>query len=255
MGIDWGEFARGRSAVVVANFANEPLTLLEKDSRRLAFSDSALSAGLAGPSRSALKFGTFFFDYDNDGRLDLFVCNGHIEPEIAAIQASQKHEQPAQLYWNTGEECTFAEVGEDRAGKALFNPMVGRGCAFADLDGDGDLDFVMVANGGGARILRNDAPKTNRSVRLDLRGDGTKSNCSAIGAVVTVEAGGQTYSRQITGARGYLSQSELVLTVGIGTATKVDKVTVRWPGKDAGTETWTNLGAGKPHVLEQGKAK
>ena len=73
--------------------------------------------------------------------------------------------------------------------------------------------------------------------------------------VVTVEAGGQTFTRQITGGRGYLSQSELVLTVGIGATAKADKVTVRWPGKDAGTETWTNLDAGKTHVLKQGEAK
>src|SRR5206468_7403482 len=98
MGIDCGQFAPGRHATVVANFANEPLTLLEKDSRRLAFSDSALSTGLAGPSRASLKFGCFFFDYDNDGRPDLFVNNGHIEPEIATIQKSQTHAQAPQLY-------------------------------------------------------------------------------------------------------------------------------------------------------------
>jgi hypothetical protein len=256
MGIDWGEFAPGRWAAVVANFANEPLTLLEKDAKRFSFSDAALSTGLAGPSRAALKFGCFFFDYDNDGRLDLFLNNGHIEPEIATIQASQTHAQAPLLFWNTGDpECYFEPVPVARGGKDLFKPLVGRGCAYADLDGDGDLDLVLVSNGGEARILRNDAPKTNHSLRLDLRGDGVKSNRSAIGAVVTVEAGGQTYSRQVTGARGYLSQSELVLTVGIGAAAKADKVTVRWPGKDGGTETWTSLDAGKPHVLEQGKAK
>src|SRR5205814_4292 len=80
MGIDWGEYAPGRSAIVVANFANEPLTLLARDRPgRLLFSDAAQSTGLAGPSRAALKFGTLFLDYDNDGRLDLLVCNGHIE--------------------------------------------------------------------------------------------------------------------------------------------------------------------------------
>ncbi len=255
MGIDGGEFAPGRYAIAISNFANEPITFLEKDRARLAFSDSALSVGLAGPSRPTLKFGTFFFDYDNDGRLDLFVCNGHIEPEIASIQSSQTHAQPPQLFWNTGDgECYFEPVPESRAGKDLFKPMVGRGCAFADLDGDGDPDIVMAANGGAARVLQNEAPKSNRSVRLDLRGDGTKSNRSAIGAQVTVLAGGQTYSRQVTGGRGYLSQSELVLPVGIGTAGKVDKVTVRWPGKNAGTETWSDLEAGRTHVLKQGES-
>ncbi len=256
MGIDWGEFAPGRHAVVVANYANEPLTFLERTGRQLAFSDVAVGIGLSGPSRAPLKFGTFFFDYDNDGRLDLLVCDGHIEPDVSITQASQKHAQPVQLYWNTGDsECYFEQVLPDRAGADLFKPQVGRGSAFADLDGDGDPDLVLVGNGGEVRILRNDAPKTNHSVRLDLRGDGINSNRSALGAVVTVEAGGVTLSRQVTGARGYLSQSERVLTVGIGTATKADRVTVRWPGKDAGTESWTNLDAGKAHVLEQGKAK
>jgi hypothetical protein len=255
MGIDWGEFAAGRSAVVIANFANEPLTFLERDRPgRLLFSDAALSVGLAGPSRSTLKFGSFFFDYDNDTRLDLLVCNGHIEPEIALIQASQKYAQPAQLFWNTGNpECYFEPVTAARAGDDLFKPMVGRGCAFADLDGDGDPDVVLVANGGEARVLRNDAPRDNHWVRFDLRGDGAKSNRSAIGAVVTVEAGGKTLARQVTGGRGYLSQSELVLHVGLGSAAKVDKLTVRWPGKDAGTETWANLDADKLHTLKQGE--
>jgi hypothetical protein len=257
MGIDWGEFAPGRSAVVVANFANEPLTMLEKDARpRLLFSDCAVSVGLAGPSRSTLKFGTFYFDYDNDGRLDMLVNNGHIEPEIAKIQKSQEYAQPPQLFWNTGNlDCYFEPVTPKHAGDDLFKPIVGRGSAFADLDGDGDLDVILVANGGEARILRNDAPKENHWVRLDLRGDGVKSNRSAIGATLTIEAGGKSLHRQITGGRGYLSQSELVLNVGVGPATKIDKVTVRWPGRDAGTETWTDLDVGKLHVLKQGEAK
>ena len=254
MGVDWCEFAPGRPAIVVANYANEPLTLLEKDAKRLSFSDSALSTGLSGPSRAALKFGTVFFDYDNDTRPDLLVCSGHIEPDIAAIQASQAHAQPPQLFWNTGDpECYFEPVPESHAGADLFKPLVGRGCAVGDLDGDGDLDIVLVANGGPARILRNDAPPSAHSLRLDLRGDGAKSNRSAIGAEVTVEAGGVTLARQLTGARGYLSQSELAMTVGIGAATKAERVTVKWPGKDGASEVWPNLEAGKAYVLRQGE--
>lgn len=256
MGIDWAEFAPGRFAAVVANYTDEPLTFLEKDRGRLAFTDVAQGVGLIGPSRAALKFGTIFFDYDNDGRQDLLVCNGHIEPEVGVIKASQSYAQPVQLFWNTGDaHCYFEPVGADRAGAALFQPQVGRGCAFADLDGDGDPDLVLVANNGDARVLRNDAPKANHFVRLDLRGDGTKSNRSAIGAQVLIEAGGQKLARQITGGRGYLSQSELVLTVGLGAQTKVDRVTVRWPGKAGASETWTNLDADKTHALKQGEAK
>ena len=257
MGIDWGEFAAGRCAAVVANFANEPVTFLDRENpKRLLVSDAAQSVGLAGPSRAALKFGTFFFDFDNDGRLDLLLCNGHIEPEIAKIQASQAHAQPAQLYWNTGDRaCYFEPVSAKETGDDLFKPMVGRGCAFADFDGDGNLDVVLVANGGPARILRNEGKNGANWARLDLRGDGVKSNRSAIGAAVTIEAGGKTITREVVGARGYLSQPELVVHAGLGAATKIDKVTVRWPGTAATPEVWTNLAANATHVLEQGKPR
>ncbi len=256
MGIDWGEFAPGRCAAAVANFANEPVTFVEKNAGLLKFTDSAFNVGLVGTTRNTLKFGTLFFDYDNDGRLDLLLNNGHIDPDISAIQRSQTYAQPPQLFWNTGDAaCYYEPATEKAAGADLFKPMVGRGSAFADLDGDGDLDVVLAANGGEARILRNDAPNTNKLIRLELKGDGVKSNRSALGAVVTVEAGGRKFVRPITGGRGYLSQSELTLTVGIGTATKADKVTVRWPGKDRPTETWTDLPAGKTHVIEQGKSE
>jgi hypothetical protein len=257
MGIDWGEFAVGRSACVVANFANEPLTFLEKSpGAKLLFSDNAQGVGLTGPTRLPLKFGTFYFDYDNDGRLDLLVNNGHIDPDISRIQEKQKYPQAPQLYWNTGNaDCYFEPVPSEKAGPDLFQPLVGRGSAFADLDGDGHLDVVLVANGGPARILRNDAPKTNHWIRFDLRGDGKTANRSAIGAEVSVEAGGQTYHRTVTAGRGYLSQSELVVTVGLGSTAKVDKVTVKWPGKDAGTETWTGLDVDKGHTLKQGEGR
>ncbi len=256
MGIDWGEFAPGRSACVIANFANEPVTFLERSRGGVRFSDAALSVGLAGPSRQALKFGCFFWDYDNDGRLDLFVCNGHIEPDITQIQSGQRYAQPPLLFWNTGDsECYFEPVTEAAAGPDLFRPLVGRGSAFADLDGDGDLDLILAANGGPARVMRNDAPNANKWVRFDLRGDGATANRSAIGAELTIEAGGKTFTRHVAGARGYLSQSEPVVTVGLGSAELVDKLTVRWPGKDAGTTTDTSLAAGRTHILTQSTPK
>jgi hypothetical protein len=201
-----------------------------------------------------LKFGAFFFDYDLDGRLDLLTCNGHIEPDIQHIQKEQQYAQPAQLFWNTGDERPVYEpVPADRAGSDLFKPIVGRGSAYLDYDGDGDLDVVLVGNGGPALLLRNENKLGHKWVRLHLEGDGTKVNRSAIGAEVTVEAGGRVMRRTVAGARGYLSQSEFPVTVGLGATAKVDKVTVRWPGKDAGPpQVWTNLDAGKTYQLKYG---
>jgi hypothetical protein len=256
MGIDWGEYSPGKHGAVIANFANEPLTFLTKpDPNKLRFTDTATATCLAGPSKTLLKFGTFFFDYDLDGRLDILVCNGHLEPEISKVQANQFYAQPPQLFWNTGkDDHLFEPVDNKSSGDDLFKPLVGRGSAYLNFNGDGLLDVILVENNGPARLLRNDSKLGNKYIRLTLVGDGRTSNTSAIGAQVTVEAGGQTHRRDVTGTRGYLSQSELPVTVGLGTTDKVDKITVRWPGKEAGTQVWTNLNANSRYTLRQGKA-
>jgi hypothetical protein len=251
MGVDWGEYRPGLWALLIGNFADEPDTFLRmQDPKGLAFFDAALAEGIARPSRQRLKFGTFFFDYDLDGAQDLLTNNGHLEPEINKVQQAQTYEQPAQLFWNTGRR--FEEVTDKDAGPDLFAPLVGRGCAYGDLDGDGDPDVVLTGNGGPARVLRNDQDTHNHWVRLVLEGDGRRSNRSAIGARVTLEAGGKVQQREVAAARGYLSQSELPLTFGLGDATRVDRVTVRWPGRDAGEPlVLKGLEVDRVHTLRQ----
>jgi hypothetical protein len=239
MGIDYVPLYKpGRNALLITNFATEPCTFLCNDtSADLTFKDLARTEGIAGPSATPLKFGAFFFDCDLDGRPDFVMCNGHLDPGISEIQGGQQYEQPAQLYWNTGLTARgFETVPASVAGEDLFKPLVGRGCAYLDCNGDGALDVVLVGNGGPARLLRNDTKLGNHWIRLHLVGDGVRSNRSAIGAVVTLEAAGLTQRREVAAARGYLSQSELVVTFGLGTTTKIDKLTIRWPGRDAKTQ-------------------
>jgi hypothetical protein len=254
MGIDCCEYRPARCALLIANFANEPDTFLRQDPPgSLSFVDAAIAEGIAGPSRSLLKFGVFFFDYDLDGRQDLLSCNGHLEPEINKVQPGQSYKQPVQLFWNSGGKRCFAPVGPEQAGPDLFMRIVGRGCAFADIDGDGDLDVVLTENGGPARLLRNDGGNSNHWIRLVLQGDGVRSNRSAIGARVTLEGGGTTQHRQVVSGRGYLSQSELPLTFGLGRVDKIDRLTIQWPGKNGGTQVidGKDLAINKMHIINQ----
>jgi hypothetical protein len=256
MGIDGAMYRPGCFGLLFANFSDEPCTFLRCDNpNKLLFSDAAFAEGLAGASRLPLKFGVFFFDYDLDGRLDVLICNGHLEPEISKVQAAQSYEQRVQLYWNCGGEAAFVPVSEAKAGSDLFRPLVGRGCAFADIDGSGYLSVVLTANGGPARLLHNDGGTGNHWIRFVLEGDGVHSNRSAIGARVKLEAGGQVQYRQVTSARGYLSQSELPLTFGLGKVQKVDRVTIEWPGKSAGKQVLTDLAANQVYQVKQGPVK
>ena len=219
MGIDTAFYGDdGKLGIAIGNFANEMTALYVQQNSPTNFSDEAITEGIGPDSRRFLKFGLLFFDYDLDGRLDLLTANGHLEPEISKIQQSQTYAQPAQLFWNAGPQSggCFVAVPPDKAGAGLFKPIVGRGAAFADIDGDGDLDLVLTQVGGPPLLLRNDQDLHHHWIRLKLVG--TKSNRDAIGAWIKVSVGGRVLRRQVMPTRGYLSQSELPVTIGLGDA-------------------------------------
>ncbi len=231
MGIDTARYRDdGALAVGIGNFANEMTALYVEQSRPMIFTDEAIPAGIGPASRLLLKFGLFFFDYDLDGWQDLLTANGHLEEEISQIQKSQQYEQPAQLFWNSGADfgCQFIEVTSEQAGESLFEPIVGRGSAFADIDADGDLDFVVSQINAAPRLFRNDQNLEHDWIRIRL--EGTNQNRDGIGAWIKVTVDGDVLWRQVMPTRSYLSQSELPVTIGLGKGSVIEKVEIIWPG-------------------------
>ena len=225
MGIDSSDYDEsGRPSVVVGYFSNEMMGLYHNEGKGL-FIDDAPASGIGQASLLTLTFGCFFFDYDLDGRPDIFATNGHVVDDVERVMPNIKYRQPPHLFRNLGNK-KFAEAIKD-VGAELIRPVVGRGAAYADIDRDGDLDLLISTSMGPAYLYRNDGT-TNNMLRIDL--EGTASNRSAIGARVDVRlAGGRNLWQVVKTGSTYLSQSELGLTFGLGTAAGVESVRVTWP--------------------------
>ncbi len=232
MGVDCGFFRNDSElGLLIGNFANEPSSLYVSRQPLVPFNDEAISTGIGPQSRLNLTFGVFFCDLDLDSRMDVVAANGHLEEEISKVQATQAYEQPPQFFWNAGPTGTseFVLLTEEQIGQDALRPMVGRGAAGGDLDNDGDVDIVLVANSGPPRLLRNDQRSGHHWLRIDLQG-AAPSNRDALGAVVEIPVpAGQVQRRTVMSARSYLSQCEHPLTFGLGDRADDVPVLVRWP--------------------------
>jgi hypothetical protein len=210
----------------------------------LQFVDEADRYGVGQIALDFVGWGTFFFDYDNDGKLDLFVANGHTfqrrdAPEFLAPQR-------AQLFFNRGAGQGFYDVSAV-AGEYFQRAYVGRGAAFADYDNDGDLDILVVHHSAPAVLLRNEGG--NRQHWLKVKLEGRRSNRSAIGAKLRLVAGGHAYVRQVGAQASYLSQNDLTEHFGLGAATSADSLVITWPS--GLKQVLTNLPSDQTiHVIE-----
>ena len=223
MGIDAGDYDNdGDIDLWVSNFALEANCLMQNDGDGY-FEDVTFDTNLADPSFYALGFGTRFIDFDNDGWLDLIVGNGHIWDNVKQIDAKQSYAQPVQLFRNqggTGFTEITAEAGLDKT------PYVVRGMLFGDIDTDGDVDVVLCQSNRHAVILSNEIGSEN--AWLTVRLVGTDGNTDAIGAQVQLEAGGITFLREVICGASYLSGNDTRLTFGLGNASQINNLQVRW---------------------------
>jgi len=246
MGVDAADYDRsGHVSLMITNFANQMLSLYHNEGNGL-FVDEAPRSEVGRNTLVTLGFGCFFFDYDNDGWPDIFVADGHIENEIERVQKRVSYAEPPHLFRNLG-GGKFQEV-TSHLGDAFSSPKVARGAAYADIDNDGALDVLMTTNGGRAWLFHNEGG-SNHSLRMKLIG--TKSNRDGIGAVVRVNSGDAKQWQMLRSGSSYLSQSELVLTFGLGNSTRAESVEVQWPSGQV--EKLSGVTADQTVSIEEGK--
>jgi hypothetical protein len=248
MGVDAADYDRsGHPSVIISNFANQMVSLYHNEGNGL-FVDEAPQSEVGRATLVTLGFGCFFFDYDNDGWPDIFVADGHIEDQIERVQKRVTYAEPSHLFRNLG-GGKFQEVTA-QMGQSFAARRVARGAAYADIDNDGFLDVLVTTNAGPAVLFHNEGG-TNHSLRLKLVG--TKSNRDGIGALVRVTSNNNkdAQSKMLRSGSSYLSQSELVLTFGLGTQTKADGVEIQWPSGQV--DKLSNVTAGQTVTVEEGK--
>src|SRR5580658_436598 len=248
MGVTWGDYDHsGRLSMFITEFADQPNTLYHNLGPH-GFEDVAMQSRLGQASLPLVGWGTTFFDMDNDGWLDLFVANGHTYPQMDTVKGSAAYAEPMLLHRNL-HNGTFEEVSK-AAGLADMPLRSRRGAAFGDIANNGNIDIVVLNVGEPPSLLLN-TNKTS-SHRVLFRLVGTESNRAAIGARITIRAGGMMQFDEVHGGSSYLSQNDLRLHFGLGPATKIDSIEVRWPtGK---TDRFKNMAADKIYTIveEQG---
>lgn len=245
MGVDFGDFDNdGWLDLFMTNFSHDYSTLYRNEGDG-AFSDVTFRAGLGEATLWTLGWGTRFADFDNDGWRDLFEANGHVFPETNQTNIGTSYEQDNQLFINQAGR-RFAERSAE-AGLRSLPRRSWRGAAFADYDSDGDTDVFVVAIDDAAVLLRNEGGERASWAGFDLRGQ--PPNRQAIGARVTLVAGGRRQMDEVRAGGSYAGQNDLRLLFGLGAATRVERVEIRWPS--GARQVLTDLAARQYHRIEE----
>jgi enediyne biosynthesis protein E4 len=248
MGVDATDInSDGRQDLFVANVDQEMFSLYRNDGNEL-FTDVATFHGVAQATRLLSGWGLKFFDYDNDGLVDLFLANGHPDDMIDNYSKQVKYKEPLLLFHNDG--TRLSNVSE-QAGQVFTKMFPARGLAIGDYNNDGRIDVLIGNNGGAPILLKNNAGEGNHWLGVRLQGTGC--NRDAIGATLTWSAGGVTRKRLKSNGGSYLSSHDLREVLGIGSATNVDWVEIAWPQPSGRMERLTDLPIDRYVTIVEGK--
>jgi enediyne biosynthesis protein E4 len=249
MGVAIGDYLHtGRQSIFITNFAEQYDTLYRNDGN-YDFRDISFQSGLAVASLPWVKWGTAFIDVDNDGWSDLIAVSGHVYPQVDSLPSGARYREPGILSMNQG-DGTFCDASK-QAGGALQQQRVLRGLAVGDLFNDGQVDVVIEDLDGAPMILRNQGSPNRHWIGLELQS--TKSNRLAIGARVQITAGGITQSDEIRSGGSYLSQNDLRLHFGLGSAKSIDSLEIRWPSGLVEKIPGRSLAIDKHYFILEGK--
>lgn len=247
MGIAVGDYLHtGRPSLAVSDFAMDNTPLYRNDGK-WNFEDVSYPSGIGLASVPWVKWGIAFADLDNDGWLDLVTVTGHVYPQVDQLPSRAKFREPKLVQYNQG-DGTFCDAS-DQSGPAILEPRVSRGLAVGDLFNDGNLDLVVEDLVGKPMVLRNPGIAGRHWVSFELAG--TKSNRLAIGATIKIVAGGMTQTDEVHSGGSYLSQNDLRVHFGLGSAMKIDSLEIRWPS--GSTDTARDLPADRFYSVLEGK--
>jgi enediyne biosynthesis protein E4 len=250
MGVDSADFDEdGWMDLFVANIDHEMYSLY-RNNHDETFDDRAAQTGIASATRLMSGWGLKFFDYDNDGNLDLFLSNGNPDDLIQVYHKDVDYEEPLLLFRSTGKG--FQNVS-DQSGPLFNRKISARGLAVGDFNNDGGLDVLISVNGGAPLLLRNNVGKLNHWLGLTLVG--TKSNRDAVGARISYQAGDLKRSRMKTGGGSFLSSHDPRIVLGIGQKTKLDILEIKWPGPSNRIERFNDLPLDRYITIVEGEGK
>jgi hypothetical protein len=252
MGVSAADYnSDGNLEIVKTNFAGDTPSLF-KNTGKMTFEDITFAAGL-GVNTRFLGWGVGFFDYDNDSWPDILICNGHVYPEVEQLKTEAGYAQRKVLFKNL-RNGKFEDVSAE-GGPGIMDPYPSRGCAFGDFDNDGDMDFVVNGVNTEPQLVRTDLKLKNNWIKVKCLG--TKSNRTAIGArlrCLTKASDGKPHQQidEVRSGGGYFAQNDLRIHFGLGEATIVDLLEVRWPNGE--TQSFKDLAANKLYLIKEGEA-